>query len=126
MQYVMLLDQQQHTQSICQQRPSLRLVYSSYLPNPDLPFWSRGCTSALLKSVGKVPRVIQLLTMTVSSWLTDGKIFFSKEVGIGSNSQLFVGLVMMYHSWSLHDIGLNSVKDVGVGVGVLPPYMFLK
>ena len=55
--------------------------------------------------------------MAVGSWLTDGKIFFNKEVGMGCNSQLFVGLAMMYHSRSLHDIGLNSVKDVGVGGG---------
>ena len=64
--------------------------------------------------------------MAVSSWLTDGKIFFSKEGGVGSNSELFVGLAMMYHSRSLHDIGLNLVKGGGVGVGVLPPHMFLK
>ena len=55
--------------------------------------------------------------MAVSSWLTDGKISFGKDVGIGSNSQLSLELAMIYHSRSLHDIGLNSVKDAGVGGG---------
>ena len=70
--------------------------------------------------------MVELLTMTVSSWLTDGKTFFSKEVGMGSSSQPFVGLAMTYHSRSLHDIGLNHMKSGGVGVGVLPPHMFPK
>ena len=62
----------------------------------------------------------------VSSWLTDGKIFFSKEVGMESSSQLFAGLAMMYHSRSLHDIGLNSVKGGGVGGGYTStPYVYM-
>ena len=85
---------------------------------------SRGHTSAPLKSMGKVPSVVELLTMAVGSWLTDGKIFFSKEVGMGSSAQLFVGLAMIYRFRSLHDIGLNSVKGGGVGEGVLPPQTF--
>ena len=36
---------------------------------------------------------------------------------MGSSSQLFVGLAMTYHSRSLHDIGLNFMKDGGIGGG---------
>ena len=36
---------------------------------------------------------------------------------MGSSSQLFVGLAMTYGSRLLHDIGLNSMKDGGIGGG---------
>ena len=36
---------------------------------------------------------------------------------MGSSSQLFVGLAMTYHLKSLFDIGLNSMKDGGIGGG---------
>ena len=62
-----------------------------------------GFTRACLKLAGTVPDDNEALMRFVMEWMTDGRIFFSSDVGIGSNSQVafFVPRMIVVTSSSL-------------------------
>ena len=55
-----------------------------------MAFLSRGSTKATLRLSGKIPDVSDLLIISVSIVITDGRISFNSGVGMVSMSQLLL------------------------------------
>ena len=79
-----------------------------------LAFLSRGLTKATLRLPGKIPDVSDLLIISVSIMITDGRISFNSVVGMGSISQLLLHEVLMMFSTSSCDSGSKQSTQGGI------------
>ena len=79
-----------------------------------MAFLSRGLTKATLRLSGKIPDVSNLLTISVSIVITDGRISFNSVIGMGSMSQLLLGEMLIIFSTYSCDSGSKQSIQGGI------------
>ena len=78
-----------------------------------MAFLSRGLTKATLRLSGKISDVSDLLIISVSIVINDGRISFNSVVGMGSMAQLLLGeMLIMFSSSSVRVVQNNPCKVV--------------